>query len=94
MTNAQSRHEHLAKFTDPPVHEEDGRGVVILDRLFDVDGCYGVGTVCTLNYDKDLQSVAKLVTHSAKFWNFLDERRTTAKKNNVCQISPRSPNQC
>ena len=41
-----------------------------------------------------LQSVAKLVTHSAKFWNFLDERRTTAKKNNVCQISPRPPNQC
>ena len=40
------------------------------------------------------QSVAKLVTHSAKFWNFLDERRTTAKKNNVCQISPRPPNQC
>ena len=28
----------------------------------------------------DPQSVAKLVTHSAKFWNFLDERRTTAKK--------------
>ena len=27
---------------------------------------------------KNLQSVAKLVTHSAKFWNFLDERRTTA----------------
>ena len=27
-----------------------------------------------------LQSVAKLVTHSVKFWNFLDERRTTAKK--------------
>ena len=41
-----------------------------------------------------LQSVAKLVTHSAKFWNFLVERRTTAKKNNVCQISPRPPNQC
>ena len=40
------------------------------------------------------QSVAKLVTHSAKFWNFLDERRTTAKKNNVSQISPRPPNQC
>ena len=38
-----------------------------------------------------LQSVAKLVTHSAKFWNFLDERRTTAKKNNVCQISPPPP---
>ena len=43
---------------------------------------------------RGLQSVAKLVTHSAKFWNFLDERRTTAKKNNVCQISPRPPNQC
>ena len=28
----------------------------------------------------ELQSVAKLVTHSAKFWNFRDERRTTAKK--------------
>ena len=40
------------------------------------------------------QSVAKLVTHSAKFWNFLDERRTTAKKNYVCQISPLPPNQC
>ena len=38
-----------------------------------------------------LQSVAKLVTHSAKFWNFLDERRTTATKNNVCQIFPRPP---
>ena len=34
------------------------------------------------------------MTHSAKFWNFLDERRTTAKKNNVCQIFPRPPNQC
>ena len=40
------------------------------------------------------QSVAKLVTHSAKFWNFLDERRITAKKNYVCQISPLPPNQC
>ena len=44
--------------------------------------------------DHHLQSVAKLVTHSAKFWNFLDERRTTATKNKVCQISPRPPNQC
>ena len=35
---------------------------------------------------RKLQSVAKLVTHSAKFWNFLDERRTTAKKNTVCQM--------
>ena len=41
----------------------------------------------------ELQSVAKLVTHSAKFWNLLDERCTTAKKNTVCQISP-PPNQC
>ena len=41
-----------------------------------------------------LQSVAKLVTHSAKFWNLLDERRTTAKRNTVCQISPLPPNQC
>ena len=27
---------------------------MILDCLFDVDGCYGMGTVCTLNYDKDV----------------------------------------
>ena len=40
------------------------------------------------------QSVAKLVTHSAKFWNFLEERRSTATKNKVCKISPRPPNQC
>ena len=31
------------------------------------------------------------MTHSAKFWNLLDERRTTAKKNTVCQISPLPP---
>ena len=31
-------------------------------------------------WDQKLQSVAKLVTHSAKFWNLLDELRTTAKK--------------
>ena len=31
------------------------------------------------------------MTHSAKFWNLLDERRTTAKKNTVCQISPSPP---
>ena len=37
------------------------------------------------------QSVAKLMTHSAKFWNLLDERRTTAKENTICQISPRPP---
>ena len=33
------------------------------------------------------QSVSKLVTHSAKFWNLLDELRTTAKKFTVSQIS-------
>ena len=27
------------------------------------------------------------MTHSAKFWNLLDERRTTAKENTICQIS-------
>ena len=35
-----------------------------------------------------IQSVAKLVTHSAKFWNFLDERRTTAKKIPFAKFPP------
>ena len=47
--------------------------------------------VCT---HKGLQSVAKLVRHSAHFWNLLDELRTRAKKYAVCTIYPRPPNQC
>ena len=39
---------------------------------------------------KNLQSVAKLMTH-CKIWNLLDERRTTAKENTVCQIPPPLP---
>ena len=41
-----------------------------------------------------VQSVAKLMTHNANFWNLLDELRTTAKKYTVSQITPRPPNQC
>ena len=53
-----------------------------------------IGCKTSAVFNAWLQSVAKLATHSPKFWNFLDERRTTAKKNTVCQISPRPPNQC
>ena len=41
--------------------------------------------------ERDPQSVAKLMTHSAKFWNLLDECHTTAKENTGCQISPPPP---
>ena len=40
-----------------------------------------------------LQLVAKLVRHSAKFWNLLDELLTRAEKYAVCQIYPHPPNQ-
>ena len=39
----------------------------------------------------DPQLVAKLVIHSAKFWNLLDELHTRAKKYAVCPIYPRPP---
>ena len=66
-------------------------------KVFEMAVCFahiGLFEIWTALILTMLQSVAKLVTHSAIFWNFLDERRTTAKKNNVSQISPRPPNQC
>ena len=41
----------------------------------------------TLRLQTRVQSVAKLVTHSANCWNLLDELRTTAKKYTVSQIT-------
>ena len=41
------------------------------------------------NYCSELRSVAKLVRHSAIFWNLLDELRIRAKEYVVCAIYPR-----